>query len=79
MERIPLNIRLVIDDVMETCADWRTNCADARMKRTNNRGLGDCIRCEEVPVCMAAWFSPGKKNKGKRLFKKNIIVLAWYI
>ena len=33
------------------------------MMRTDTRGRGDCIRCEEVPVCIAAWFSPGNEEE----------------
>ena len=38
---------------------WTT----ARRTRTERRGSGDCRRCDDVPVCIAAGFSPGRKDE----------------
>ena len=37
----------------------------ASRARTETRGSGDCSRCDDVPVCIAAGFSPARK----RVFK----------
>ena len=46
-------------------------------KNTQNNGAVDCIRCE-VPVCIAAGFSPETKKKHVKKITLILIILEKY-
>ena len=37
------------------------------------RGSGDCRRCDDVPVCIAAGFSPKKEKEGTDVYRSTLM------
>ena len=53
-------------------ARWRRYWVQVSNKNTQNNGAVDCIRCD-VPVCIAAGFSPETKKNMKKKSTLNIL------